>query len=241
MPTHTSPAIADEVNQAISDAASAASTAQATADAAKSAAETNSNDLTSFINETTDNLSSLQSQIDGSITTWFYDVAPTASNKPAVDWTTTDLKNNHPGDLYYDTITGYCYRYQVSNNTYSWARISDVDVTKALSDAAKAQDTADAKRRVFTGTPSTPYDVGDLWVQGASGDILTCATAKTGSQSYNAADWKLASKYTDDTLAGQAYQAAVTAQASASTAQTAADNAKILADQAHILRSSIAC
>ena len=227
-----STAIADEVNQAISNAASAASTAQATADAAKSAAETNTNDLTSFINKTTDNLSSLQSQVDGSITTWFYDVAPTASNKPASDWTTTDLKNNHLGDLYYDTITGYCYRYQVTNNTYSWARISDVDVTKALSDAAKAQDTADAKRRVFTGTPSTPYDVGDLWVQGASGDILMCGTAKTGSQSYNAADWVKASKYTDDTLAGQAHQAAVTAQTSAVTAQTAADNAKALASTA---------
>ena len=227
-----SSSIADEVNKAISDAASKASTAQSTADAAKSAAETNANDLTSFINETTDNLSSLQSQVDGSITTWFYGVAPTTSNQPASDWTTTDLKNNHLGDLYYDTVTGYCYRYQVANNTYSWARISDVDVTKALSDAAKAQDTADAKRRVFTGTPATPYDVGDLWVQGASGDILTCSTAKTGSQSYNAADWVKASKYTDDTLAGQANQAAVTAQSSASTAQTAADNAKTLAESA---------
>jgi hypothetical protein len=227
-----SSSIADEVNQAISNAASAASAAQSTADAAKSAAETNTNDLTSFISETTDNLSSLQSQVDGSITTWFYGVAPTASNKPASDWTTTDMKNNHLGDLYYDTITGYCYRYQVASNVYSWVRISDVDVTKALSDAAKAQDTADAKRRVFTGTPKTPYDVGDLWVQGSSGDILTCATAKTSSQSYNAADWKLASKYTDDTLAGQAHQAAVTAQESAGTAQTAADNAKSLADTA---------
>ena len=99
-------------------------------------------------------------------------------------------------------------------------------------DATLAAQISAGGARVFTTTPIPPYDVGDLWVQGASGDILTCSTAKTGSQSYNAADWKLASKYTDDTLAGQANQAAVTAQESAGTAQTAADNAKSLASTA---------
>ena len=85
-----------------------------------------------------------------------------------------------------------------SGSTYSWERITDTDVTKALADAAKAQDTADSKRRVFYNTPTVPYDAGDLWVQGSDGDILRCAQAKTSAGSYNRNDWVLASKYTDD-------------------------------------------
>lgn len=177
------------------------------------AVNSNSEDLTAYIEATNKELSDLQGQIDGSIMTWFKEYVPLPfidnkanMNEPAKTWIETDtangnnnLKNNHLGDLFYDTITGYCYRWQVLNNEYFWNRITDVDVTKALADAAKAQDTADSKRRVFTNTPTTPYDVGDLWVQGASGDIMRCQTAKTKDQSYAAADWVKASKYTDDT------------------------------------------
>lgn len=171
------------------------------ADDALAAANANSENLTNFINTTTNNLEDLQGQLDGSIMTHFYEYEPTNTNIPASEWTTTELKNNHLGDLFYDTITGYCYRWQVSNNTYSWNRITDVDVTKALADAAKAQDTADNKRRVFVSTPTPPYDVGDLWTQGSDGDIMCCKIAKTSSQSYATADWEKASKYTDDTKA----------------------------------------
>lgn len=48
--------------------------------------------------------------------------------------------------------------------------------------------------RVFTATPTPPYDVGDLWAQGSTGDLLMCATARAGG-SYNASDWVLATKY----------------------------------------------
>lgn len=164
-------------------------------------AQSTAEDLTNYINLNKKELENLQSQIDGSIMTWFYSYVPTNSNKPAIDWNTVDLKNNHLGDLFYDTTTGYCYRWQVQSNQYSWSRVTDVDVTKALSDAAKAQDTADAKRRVFVATPKPPYEVGDLWVQGTSGDIMRCKTAKTSSQSYSSSDWDKASKYTDDTTA----------------------------------------
>lgn len=60
--------------------------------------------------------------------------------------------------------------------------------------------TADSKNRVFYTTPNPPYKLGDLWVQGESGDILRCQTAKA-SGSYSQSDWVLASKYTDDTYA----------------------------------------
>lgn len=182
--------------------------------------KTNSDDLTAYIAATNSKLVDLQGQVDGSIMTWFYEYVPTNSNVPASDWTTTALKNNHLGDLFYDTLTGYCYRWQVQNNTYSWNRITDVDVTKALADAAAAQDTADKKRRVFTTTPVTPYDVGDLWAQGTSGELMRCKTAKTSSQSYLAADWEKASKYTDDTKANAAKSAADAAQADANALKT---------------------
>lgn len=154
--------------------------------------------LNTFATTVNNSLGSLQDQIDGSITTWFYGVPPTTSNTPANTWTTTDIKNNHLGDLYYDTVTGYSYRWQVINNVYSWQRITDTDVTKALSDAAKAQDTADGKRRVFSSQPVPPYDINDLWVQGTSGDIMRCTVARTTGV-YVASDWTKASKYTDDT------------------------------------------
>lgn len=179
----------------------------------------NSEDLTEYMSATTKELESLQGQIDGSIMTWFYEYVPTNDNIPAVEWNTTELKNNHLGDLFYDTITGYCYRWQVQNNEYFWTRITDVDVTKALSDAAKAQTTADGKRRVFVATPTPPYDVGDLWVQGLSGELMRCQTAKTQSQSYAAADWIKATKYTDDTAAN-------TAQADANALKTRVTNAE---------------
>ena len=181
---------------------------------------TNASDLANYIASTNSELESLQGQIDGAITTWFYEYEPTNNNVPASQWTTVELKNNHLGDLFYDTITGYCYRWQVQNNTYSWNRITDVDVTKALSDAAKAQDTADKKRRVFVSTPVPPYDIGDLWTQGSSGDLMRCQTAKTSGQSYAAGDWVKASKYTDDTKANAAQAAANAAQADVDAVET---------------------
>ena len=143
-------------------------------------------------------ISDIQNQLDGNITTWFYSVDPTTSNVPASSWNTNALKEAHLGDLYYNTTKGYCWRWMKNGNTYSWQRITDTDVTKALADAAAAQDTADHKRRVFVATPIPPYDVGDLWVQGTSGDLMRCKTAKSANGTYSASDWVKATKYTDD-------------------------------------------
>lgn len=176
--------------------------------AAQNSADTANSDLTAYITANAKTLEDMQGQIDGSIQTYFNPEPPTTGNEPASKWTSDTTKATHLGDLYYDTITGYCYRWQVYDQGYSWQRITDVDVTKALADAAKAQDTADGKRRVFVATPNPPYDGGDLWVQGSTGDIKVCTTAKTGYQSYADGDWTLASKYTDDTAARNAQSTA---------------------------------
>ena len=169
------------------------------------------------ININTD-IADLQNQIDGNITTWFYAYVPTTSNAPANTWTTTEDKNNHLGDLFYDTSTGYAYRWMLEDNTYSWSRITDTDVAEALAAAAQAQDTADSKRRVFIVEPTAPYDVGDIWFQGTTGDILVCTNARAsiivgsavvgmtvlGNSAYSSSDWEKRNKYTDDTVANQA-------------------------------------
>lgn len=89
------------------------------------------------------------------------------------------------------------------DGTYKWTPIADSDAVKALQEAARAQDTADAKRRVFVVTPTTPYDVGDIWTQGEGGDIMRCIESRaTGN--FESSDWDKASKYTDDTAANEA-------------------------------------
>lgn len=234
----------------------AAQTAQSTADAAKKAAESNASDLANAVSKFDGDISELQNQIDGAIQTWFYDGIPNALTEPEVNWTTDKDRQTHLGDLYYDNKTGFCYRYMNQNGVYSWARIQDTEVTKALSDAAKAQGTANAKKRIFVTTPTPPYDVGDLWVQGSTGDILRCQTTKIDGQAYAEADWVKASKYTDDTAVTklsntvektyatkstvsqlsdkieQTVSSVEEVRTDASAAKTTADNAKKAADDA---------
>lgn len=167
------------------------------------ASEESDNTLNNFVNSVyTPDIDNLQAQIDGQIETWFYDYVPTINNYPASEWTTDTEKDKHLGDLFYivdnEEYGGQAYRWAKINNAYTWDYVEDTAVTKALSDAAAAQDTADQKRRVFITTPVPPYDVGDLWAQGEDGDLLRCISARA-SGIYSISDWDLASKYTDDT------------------------------------------
>jgi hypothetical protein len=155
------------------------------------------NELSSFSSLITNRIDGIEDQVDGNITTWFLTGAPTLTNKPSVDWNTDVLKDTHLGDLYYDSATGYCYRFLKTGIIYAWAKITDSDVTEAIQKAAKAQDTADGKRRVFVVQPIPPYDVGDLWAQGSAGDLMRCNVAKAQGALYNAGDWSKASKYID--------------------------------------------
>lgn len=159
------------------------------------------NELNNFVIATGKNLKELQDQVDGNITTWFYSGVPTASNEPASTWITDTEKNNHLGDLYYDKDTGYAYRYSLDNDVYSWIKITDNDVTQALAIANSAKDTADSKRRVFVVQPTTPYDVGDLWIKDE--ELYRCQTTKASSETFEENDWIIATKYTDDTKANQ--------------------------------------
>ena len=152
-----------------------------------------------FINNTLPGiLSEIQSQLDGQIEQFFETYDPTLTNAPAKDWTTNQMKENHLGDLFYNTESGKVFRFIKNGSVYSWRVLQDSEVAQALALANDALALAKTKRRIFTSTPYTPYEVGDLWVQGGSGDIMRCKTSRaTGS--YTSRDWEKASKYTDNT------------------------------------------
>lgn len=158
--------------------------------------------LNEFVkNVYTDDIAKIQETLDGQIMTYFYDYTPTLENIPASEWKTEEEKSNHEGDLFYNKSDKRSYRFFKKDNDWTWDLVLDPEVTKALEQAQAAQDTADGKRRVFVSTPKSPYDVGDLWVQGESGDIMRCRVAKGEGKDYDSSDWIKASKYTDDTKA----------------------------------------
>lgn len=170
-----------------------------------------------FINNTLPGLlDNIQQQLDGQIEQFFYTTDPSPlSDKPNEDgalpnseWTDTATKEAHLGDLYYNTTSGKVWRYvtvkwrpkpgYAPGTFYCWQELQDTELAQAMAIANEALGLSKEKNRIFTSTPTPPYDVGDLWVQGASGDIMRCKTARD-SGNYTASDWEKASKYTDNT------------------------------------------
>lgn len=138
----------------------------------------NSADITNI-----NGLSDYLTQLDGRIQSY------SQTNDPSNDWKTTDDKNNHIGDLWFNPSNGLTKRWTGT----SWVNITDTEL-KTL---------AQSKAQIFTSKPTPPYYKGDLWVQGSNGDIMNCTTDRaTGN--YVASDWVKSSKYTDDTKADEA-------------------------------------
>lgn len=182
--------------------------------------------LADYSKTVADSLEGLQEQIDGQIESFYYEYEPSLQNIPASEWTTTEERKKHEGDLFFwkpnkDTGEGgYAYRflYDSSVSKWEWVLVQDTDITKALAAAQNAQDTADGKRRTFVVTPYPPYDIGDTWNQ-ENGDILTCVVARATGTSYVSTDWRKLNKYTDDTVAEEAKKAAEQAKEAAALAK----------------------
>ena len=177
--------------------AASQSYAQQQAQAAQQAAiQAAAQSLSDYAETVTASLDDLQQQVDGQITTYFYDYKPANDNAPANEWTTVEEMRRHAGDLFYNTSNGDAYRWAQSYGTWQWLEIVDTDVAAALAAAAAAQDTADSKRRVFTTQPVPPYDAGDLWAEENNGPLQVCVTAKASGAAFAAADWTEAANYT---------------------------------------------
>ena len=158
---------------------------------------TDDSSLTAFLDGYSGTLTQVQSQIDQKAEIW------KSSSDPSSAWTTTALKNNHLGDIWFDTTNQVCKTYVLDGSTYKWEVMTTQPPTSVLN-------TIDGKANIFVGStaPTVPYKVGDLWVNATytsgstsyTNEILKCKTARS-TGTFTLSDWEKASKYTDDTTA----------------------------------------
>ena len=173
---------------------------------AESAIEETQADVQELDAKVDDEVSNLQSQIDGTIQFWNGSEIPTLNNEPASLWTTEEDKNNHRADLYTviedvdgELKQGKSYRFDKVGTTWTWIELKDNELSAVQALAA-------SKAKVFVTTPKVPYNVGDLWLRNK--ELYECQTAKDASGTYSETDWVKATKYTDDTAAALAQMTA---------------------------------
>lgn len=155
---------------------------------------TDDSSLSTFLNNTykTD-IGNIQNQIDGKIETY------RQSEDPSLSWTDAD-KTKHIGDLWYNTSTNETFMYTGSKWDAVSGNIPD-----------EVWNTIDKKAQIFTDTPKTPYNKGDLWFVGENGiyidaehpneyrnEILTCINPKADGTSFSIDDWQKKNSYTDN-------------------------------------------
>ena len=149
---------------------------------------------TEIINSVQDSIDNLTEQINENIIIYRGTGVPTLDNYPANEWTTTELKDDHVGDLYYNTEDGKTYRFDKNGVIFSWVE-EKPDLSEAIELAQNALNVANDKMQVFVTQPTPPYEVGDLWTDGD--DIFVCKTSKTEGQSFSQDDWENATSYAE--------------------------------------------
>uniref|UniRef100_A0AAU8MH84 Peptidase S74 domain-containing protein n=1 Tax=Geladintestivirus 3 TaxID=3233135 RepID=A0AAU8MH84_9CAUD len=151
----------------------------------------------------------IKAQEDSQIDTWFYERSPINEDgsmfKP---WDVDDKDSEHNEDLFYDIANNRTYKF----NGTDWIIIVDANLDEVMKIASKAQDTADAKRRIFYAIPKAPYEVGDLWIKSVTekdkynNDIKVNKTyvaikENKNTSDYIESDWEIAdeglSNFTD--------------------------------------------
>ena len=171
-----------------------------------------------------DALGVVKEQNDEQLILWFGEGKPSLDNYPACEWTTEAVRSEHIKDIYYDRSNktgGRAYSFEQLEGRWVWDNITDKDVLASLEKAEHAQDTADGKRRVFTGEPYPPYDAGDMWVNANypqyvidlkdrmyNNDLLRCAHSKKSGESFAISDWKPAQALTTRTFESKIEQTA---------------------------------
>ena len=127
-----------------------------------------------------EHLDSLQNQIDGVIDTWYFAGKPTLDKPPVTDWFTDEEKDRHLGDLYYDTDTGFSYRFAYTEEenddgeivkVYCWIQLEDNEITAALKQIAETNAALDSKVSTFM---AADVDAGKTYLTNGAqeGDLL---------------------------------------------------------------------
>lgn len=140
----------------------------------------------------------MQEQLDGKVSNWYFNGAPSATTPPTSQWTTEKDKKAHIGDTFTSLDkspspnAGKSWRYTPS---YIWEEIVDSDSLKALQLAKEAKAAADGKTTTHLKKP-TSYQVGDSWVMTEANSIGgvnyprgTTLFAKEASATFNALHW----------------------------------------------------
>ena len=169
---------------------------------------TDDSELNNFIyTDYAETLVEISNSIDKKAETWFQATDPAlqwtdnSTSEPLQDHTGANITDStganiltvwerekaaHNGDLWNNTENQKTYIY----NGSAWQEMTSTP-PQAVFDAI------DGKAQIFIKQPTTPYDVGDLWFDSSSADIMTCVTARE-SGSYVAGDWQKRNKYTDN-------------------------------------------
>ena len=175
--------------------------------------------LNTFIAEYEKTIEDIKTQADGKAETWHQSTDPSTVARPN-GWK-GESDADHKGDLWYNTN---------DNSTWYWNGSSweAQDVPQSVFDAI------DGKADVFVAKPTGGYKERDLWfleadytLSGTSYKRGTLVVAvRDMNKTWSADDWIKKDRYTDDTLAQQAKDAAAAAKTAADNAQKDADAAK---------------
>ena len=145
------------------------------------------------------NMTGLESQTDMSL--WFFNSIPSLETLPASEWDTTELKDLHLGDLYFNRETGVVYKFSLLEETYYWNITDDVNISQAMALTNAEIDTADSERKVFFTQPIPPYNNGDWWI--TIEGLYICQITKNINEIFNIDDFIIATKYTTGTQASE--------------------------------------
>lgn len=171
-----------------------------------------STELSDFINgQFNDLVDEVARQADGMAETFYQDTNPAGTNNAT--WNADqETAQKHTGDMWYSPTSKL---YKMWNGT-DWQEMK-------VSPPQELFDRFDGRNRIFSTQinvlPTPPYDVNDFWVNASftyngvtyTNDLMRCIVAREKNTTPSGGDWILASKYTDDSKANEAYTKAVKA------------------------------